>query len=58
MLVLTRRETETVRLYTSTGEVVEVIVLRTKQGSVRLGFIAADGTRIVRSELETRKDAA
>ena len=51
MLVLTRREGETLIIELPTGETIEVTVLGIKGNQVRIGTDAPDDIAIVREEL-------
>ena len=51
MLVLTRREGETLIIEFPTGETIEVTVLGIKGNQVRIGTDAPDDIAIVREEL-------
>ena len=51
MLVLTRREGETLVIELPTGETIEVTVLGIKGNQVRIGTQAPDDIAIVREEL-------
>lgn len=51
MLVLTRREFETIKLYTSDGEI-EITITKIEGKQVRVGIAAPDDVDIERGELE------
>lgn len=51
MLVLSRKKTQTILLHTKDGPV-EITVLQTKGGTVKIGIDAPQSVRAVRGELE------
>lgn len=51
MLVLSRKQGESVVLNTSDGEI-EVVMLETKGSRARIGFTAPESVKIVRKELQ------
>jgi carbon storage regulator len=53
MLVLTRRESETIRV----GEDIEICVVRISGGRVRIGVSAPDSVKIVRGEILEKEEA-
>ena len=48
MLILSRRKNETVQI----GDGVAVTIIRVAKNKVRLGIVAPEGTRVLRSELD------
>ena len=48
MLVLTRKERESVLLETTDGTIIKVVLLRNSHGQVKLGFDAPQSVRIFR----------
>ena len=54
MLVLTRKLNERIRI----GDDIEITVLRLAHGQVRIGIAAPKETKVLRGELDKRKDAA
>ena len=57
MLVLSRKVDEVIVFTLPTGEIIKIVVTSIDRGKVRLGFIAPQHVRIVRSEL-LENDAA
>lgn len=57
MLILSRKATETIVLQTSDGPVV-ITVTQIRGNQVGLGIVAPQSVRILRGELEVRKDSA
>lgn len=55
MLILNRREGETVMITASNGEPIEVTVSETRAGHVRLGFHAPESVVIDRGEVHAAK---
>lgn len=54
MLVLTRREQETIKIHTSDGEI-EILITRIKGNTVRIGITAPEKLDIDRGELESEE---
>jgi carbon storage regulator CsrA len=53
MLVLTRKLNERIRI----GEDIEITVVRLTDNRVKIGIAAPRGTKVLRGELDERKDS-